>query len=658
MHFDLDGAAPRRILRTSVVLVMVSTLAAGLVPTAASAQSIMDRLKAAAQPGKTGSQPAAAAKPNQPAAARSAAVASGPAAGDSGPFTAPAGTVITPLVMGPSSIPMSSVSVSPVGVHASVTTQSGSRLVVLLDGVAGPKLDKVLMGGAQGGAIYSPDGNHSAYCATIGSQWIVFEDGQQQSSGPAAANGATNSANCQLAFTSNSQHLYYSSVQDLSQPSSPSRLVWDGKPGPWGYPGNGFSYVVFSPDGNHAAYPWSPPNASVPTQQFVLDYQLAPYKSDTFKFAGQGLDIYSTITLTSAGPRPTQVVEGLIDGKAVVKADFVRWFVPPVGAMAVAVVTKNGSPAATQALVVGGQLVAASQTQPGGQYGNVIFSPDGKHYAAYATGGGGAYVFADGAKQEIYQSIGLSGTGTTGYTADSSALVYLANNSGSVYEVRNGEESDALQMAQAPLFAPKGGHSLVLSYKEVLLDGKPLPLGDLTRSTTSAASFSPDGQHYAFVVQNAQGRTLYVDGVAQSAYSVTNTGGVTNDGTRAYVWSPDSQHIGYICRPNNPAANNDVYACVDSKAIHLGTGYSNIAFSADSSHVFWGKVEGQGVFRVFVDGKPVYEGKSPYPGGLQYGTWEPQPDGSLRFLVEDDTNISRISVTPSSSTSLASAFGN
>jgi hypothetical protein len=97
---------------------------------------------------------------------------------------------------------------------------------------------------------------------------------------------------------------------------------------------------------------------------------------------------------------------------------------------------------------------------------------------------------------------------------------------------------------------------------------------------------------------------------------------------------------------------------VDSKAIHLGTGYSNIAFSADSSHVFWGKVEGQGVFRVFVDGKPVYEGKSPYPGGLQYGTWEPQPDGSLRFLVEDDTNISRISVTPSSSTSLASAFGN
>jgi hypothetical protein len=657
MHTDLDVAAQRRILRTSVVLVMMSALAADFVPSSASAQSVMDRIKAAAQQ-KPGAQPAAAAKPNQPAAAKSAAAASGPAAGDSGPFTAPAGTVITPLVIGPSSIPISSVSVSPMGVHASVTTQSGSRLVVLLDGVPGPKLDKMLVGGAQGGAIYSPDGSHSAYCATIGSQWVVFEDGQQQSSGPAAANGSTGSADCQIAFTSNGQHLYYSSVQDLSSSSTASRLVWDGKPGPWGYPGNGFSYMVFSPDGNHAAYPWNPPNATVPTQQFVLDYQLAPYKSDNFKFAGEGLHIYSTIRLTSAGPKPTQVVEGLIDGKAVVKADDVRWFVPPVGTMAVAVVSKNGSPAATQALVVGGQLVAASQTQPGGQYNNVVFSPDGKHYAAFCVGGGGAWVFADGVKQQLYQSIGVSGTGTTGYTADSSALVYLANNAGSVWEVRNGEESDALQMAQAPLFASKGGHSLVLSYKEVLLDGKPLPLGDLTRSTISAASFSPDGQHYAFVGQNSQGRTLYRDGVAQSGYSVTNTGGLTNDGTRAYVWSPDSQHVGYMCRPNNPAANNDVYACVDNKAVHLGTGYSNIAFSADSSHVFWGKVEGQGVFRVFVDGRPVYEGKSPYPGGLTYGTWEPQPDGSLRFLVEDATNISRISVMPSSSTSLASAFGN
>jgi dipeptidyl aminopeptidase/acylaminoacyl peptidase len=348
----------------------------------------------------------------------------------------------------------------------------------------------------------------------------------------------------------------------------------------------------------------------------------------------------------------------MIDGKAVVKADDVRWFVPPVGTMAVAVLSKIGAPASSEALVVNGQLVAASQTPPGGRYGNVVFSPDGKHYAAIATGGGGSWVFADGKKQQIYQGIGISSTGAAGYTSDSSALEYLAQNSGSTWDVRNGEESDALQMSQAPLFAPKGGHSLVLSYREVLLDGKPLQLGDLSKSTVSAASFSPDGQHVAFVVQNAQGRTLYRDGVAQSAYMVANTGALTKDGTRAYSWSPDSQHIGYMCRPNNPAAGNDLYACVDGKGVRLGSNYGNFAFSADSNHVFWGKVVGQGVFRVFVDGKPVYEGKSPETGGMLYGTWEPEPDGSLRFFSEDATNIMRISVMPSSSTSLATAFGN
>jgi Tol biopolymer transport system component len=414
---------------------------------------------------------------------------------------------------------------------------------------------------------------------------------------------------------------------------------------------------VFSPDGDHVAYPFTPPGSTT-MQQFVVDTQVAPYKSDTIKFGGEGIHIYSTIRLTSAGPRPVQTVTGLIDGKAVAKADDVRWFVPSVGSMAVAVLTKNGTPSFTEALMVGGQLVAASQTPPGGRYGNVVFSPDGKHYAAIATGGGGSWVFADGKKQQVYQGIGLSNTGVVGYTADSSALEYLASNSGSVWDVRNGEESDALQMPQAPLFAPKGGHTLVISLREVLLDGKPMPLGDLSRSTTSAASFSPDGQHVAFVVQNAQGRMLYRDGVAQSAYVMTTNGGLTKDGTRAYVWSPDSQHIGYMCRPNNPAGNNDVYACVDGKAVHLGSNYGNIAFSADSNHVFWGKVVGQGVFRVFVDGKPVYEGKSPETGGMLYGTWEPQPDGSLRFFSEDATNIFRVSVMPSSSTSLATAFGN
>ena len=123
-----------RVVRGGFFAAVATALMLALVPAAGGAQSLADKLKALTQ--KPGGQPAA--KPGQPAA-KPGQVAAGPAAGDSGPFTAPAGTVITPVMIGPSSIPMSSVSVSPMGVHASVTTQSGSRLVVLLDGVPGPK---------------------------------------------------------------------------------------------------------------------------------------------------------------------------------------------------------------------------------------------------------------------------------------------------------------------------------------------------------------------------------------------------------------------------------------------------------------------------------------------------------------------------------------
>jgi hypothetical protein len=647
---------------------LISTFAASLAPQAA-AQSVMDKLKAAAAKAKQeaagaappagvppvpGQPPVPGAKPGQPAVA-----AAGAITGDSGAFTPPAGTKIDPLVVAPPGAIMSNAAVSAFGVHVTINSQSGSRQVVLVDGVAGPKFDKLLRGDERG-ALFSPDGNHWAYCGAQGNEWVVIKDGQEVMRGPAAPNGATSDQNCELGFTSNSQHLYFSSVQDISSSSSPGRFVWDGKPAPWGIPGNGFSYMVFSPDGNHVAFPWDAPGASIPSQKFVLDYQLASYTSTTFKFSGDGQHLYTTRAVTSSGPKPSTIVEALIDGKVVVRADFVRWFLPPTGAgdLAVAVASKNGVPAATQSLIIAGKVVPGSETQPGGAYNNVVFSPDGKHYAAYAVGGNGHWVFADGKKQQVYSGIGLNSTGEVTYTADSLQLVYLATMNGQVFLVINGEESDPISMPLPLVFSPQGGHELLVSNKGVLLDGKPLPL-DPTVTGVSAISFSPDGNHYAFVTQSRVGRTLVVDGVAQAAYAVAGNEALANDGGRAYVWSPDSKHFAYLCRSSNPAANSDMYVCMDSKAVKLSpqTAYGYVTFSADSNHIFWGKVEPLATFRVFVDGKAVYDGKSPYPGGLNSEAWEPQPDGSLRFIAQDQTGLLRIAVTPSPSTSIASVFG-
>ncbi len=138
MMMRLGSALPRRVPGSGLLCVAVLAASTVFVPASASAQSIMDRIKAAAQ-AKQGAQPTA--KPGQPTASTRPGqpAASGPAAGDSGPFTAPPGTVITPLVIGPSSIPSTSVSISPMGVHASVTAQSGSRLVVTARRRSGPE---------------------------------------------------------------------------------------------------------------------------------------------------------------------------------------------------------------------------------------------------------------------------------------------------------------------------------------------------------------------------------------------------------------------------------------------------------------------------------------------------------------------------------------
>jgi hypothetical protein len=248
------------------------------------------------------------------------------------------------------------------------------------------------------------------------------------------------------------------------------------------------------------------------------------------------------------------------------------------------------------------------------------------------------------------------------FTADSSKLVYVAgNDANGQWLIINGEESESAPMMTAPVLAPVGNHVLASSHAHMILDGKflPMPGIDMTISGATAMSFSPDGNHYAFVLQNRNGRLMFIDGVQVPGYTVANIVGLVADGSRAYVWSSDSKHVAFLCRSADPAANNDVFVCVDNKALRLGTAnFSNLAFSSDGNHLFWTKGGSQGAFRVYVDGKPVYEGNLPVPS-LGFLPWEPQPDGSLIFLSVDKPSqaLMRVTVMPSSSTSLSSIMG-
>jgi hypothetical protein len=75
---------------------------------------------------------------------------------DSGPFTPPAGTKIDPVVMAPVSAPTAST-------WPRCLTASGSRAVMIYDGVAGPKFDQIF-GQSTGmvGVVFSPEPQWSA----------------------------------------------------------------------------------------------------------------------------------------------------------------------------------------------------------------------------------------------------------------------------------------------------------------------------------------------------------------------------------------------------------------------------------------------------------------------------------------------------------------
>jgi hypothetical protein len=123
--------------------------------------------------------------------------------------------------------------------------------------------------------------------------------------------------------------------------------------------------------------------------------------------------------------------------------------------------------------------------------------------------------------------------------------------------------------------------------------------------------------------------------------------------------SPDGKHVAYVCRSSNPAAGNDVGVCLDGKYTSLGQAggsLSNVTFSSDSNHLFWIRRTGVN-FRMYADGKPVFDGGVPSAGGFQNEAWQTDGKSGMIILVQDGANFKRVAITPASSSNLASMLG-
>ncbi|HXS74592.1 MAG TPA: hypothetical protein VN753_00335 [Terracidiphilus sp.] len=629
---------------------------------------------------KQGQQTSPQAQPTPQQPGRQASPSAGPSEreesrgnAESGPVRPPNGTRVEETVLAPLA-PQAKFFISPHGVHVATFETSGSRAVIYYDGVPGPKFDEILGGNSGAGEVqvaFSPDGKRYAYCGRSGDQMVVMVDGKEFLRTTESNMGRFDAGSCTLGFTANSQHVYLlsDSVTSTSRGGRRVRFLFDGKEAPGSATSantgsHDLRNIAFSPDGNHYAMIVTDP-ADETRWSLVVDGKMAPYRGGPVQWSPDSRHLYTTIE----HPGAASSTEAMLDGKVFMRADHLVLYVAPAGNMTVAVVDAAiHSPSPVQFLVVDGKKVPGTEIvhQRGAQIDQVTISPDGKHYAArFTTTQNHQYVFVDGKRAQEYQNVDH-----IVFTSEPSKVTYTAFSNGKPYSIMGDEESETCFAAPsspvidthgALMIAASGGRAgticgLTGGAPAIYLDGKTMPLvpGALGASDLR---FSPDGKHYAYGAQLQGGaQRLVIDGVVQMN---SNLGSVSIQRAR-YVFSPDSQHIAADCMPPNPTSEFASGLFLDGKYIPVvaNSAMKRLEFTADSKHIMWAQgVPSRDALRIFVDGKAVVDADAAISANSKEAWWDMAPDGSLSVLAQDEHNLKRITITPSSETSLATLGG-
>jgi hypothetical protein len=568
-----------------------------------------------------------------------------PAGSSSGTAGLAPGTHVEEKLLAPYQ-PQAQFYVSPHGVHVAMVGSNGSRATVIYEGQEGPKFDEILID-QNTGITFSPDGSRYAYCGRSGSEWAIVVDGKEIVRSSESWMGEIRGVSCSLGFTTDGKHVFFfSSVgKSLSSGEHFTRFVFDGKPS---IPnaGNSRFGVAFSPDGNHYAHIWNDPAQKRPWT-LIVDGKPAGYQGGAPQWSADSKHLFTQATFNSPQTHKTGV-DLLLDGKPIMHAQNLRLFIPPVGDMTVAVVSAP-APGRGAFLVVGGKRIPGSDVEVD-RITDMVFSPDGKHYAAkYQTENNMYYVFADGKRGQEYQMVD-----NLQFTADSSQFAYyaMANNRG--FLVIGDQESQGYSGLIKPVFAPAGNRIGAVTRDPA--GGVYYLMG--TKGTRVNArgieelTFSPDGSHFAFVtVDNGSGRHLAVDGVIQPG---SNLFSISTKPAGEFAFSADGKHFAHFAISQN-GQERGIF--LDGKfALRLPEGNpSQLTFTPDGRHLFWAHEYG-GELQIYMDGKVVAKGGRAVVAGVG-GWWEMTPDGTLLCLMQDDNGIKRLSITPPAETTFAAMLG-
>jgi hypothetical protein len=448
----------------------------------------------------------------------------------------PAAPKVEELVVGPAKQGLAYV-VSPKGAHLATVTQKGSRMVVIVDGVEGPKFDAIIALDIGYQVLFSADGARHAYIGRSGDDFVLMVDGKEFMR---PGNAKDHSGQCpvsQLAFTASGKHLWF--LQTIARPLEKGGGTIPSSSGTaWRAPGRRHPVISSTASTTPTSQRTRPTTGS---RRSSSTAKPAGYSGMDPQFSGDGKHLFvRTWVPLEKGPdgkSSGQALQVLVDGKPWIKAQEATLFPAPVGDLVVNVVHRFGSNGAPAFLVVAGKKVDGSEASA---IDRVTFSPDGKRYAAECrTAASAQFVVVDGKRGQEYSTVM-----NVAFSPDSSRCAYVAIMNAKYFMVVDGEESDGFLSVQDFTFGGGGKRTGYLaqadsSTKTLMVDGQPASVKALS---ITELQFSDDGARCAYLMNSANAMHLVLDG-AENTELLFRPFQRIPQGQASYVLSREGKHV-------------------------------------------------------------------------------------------------------------------
>jgi hypothetical protein len=583
-----------------------------------------------------------------------------------------AGPKVEETVLGPANAGGAYV-VSPRGAHVAYAGKKGDKYFVSFDGVAGPEFDELFKSagqafyfpekaaiypgkptGAQMGdspVVFSPDGEHHAYVARIGDEYVVMHDGKEIGRGPRKSL-TIYGTNGMLSITPKGRHVFWAETIE-NQGRSATRLVVSGQRGPSAM-GMVPSLPAFSADESHYAYTVGQA-MDTGKPMLVVDGKDAGYLGQSPTYTADG-SLLLCIGHSNAQGAKAGV---LANGKIVYEGMINKIITAPVGNRwaALANVQFNDGQRTVHAPI----LVVDGKEIPGSEHvQDVWFSPDGKRFAARSH-------------DMMTQSFGLVIDGEAFtmqridtqcfWTADGSKVILTGAADGQEILAVNdnlyptGGAAPTITVAeQGSRFAWATANPGTRTYAIYVGEEPALPGGAYP---TSTFCFSPDGSRYGFTIGpigRNETTNLVIDGEVQQDISPSpflSHASARADAQVPIVFSHAGKHVAFLA---NVQPSPTRALMLDGKAVFSTTqGVIAPRFTPDGQHFFWTAIEmvaGSGATHiVYVDGQPAVRAG----GNFFYetpGTFDVDDNGVAAFLGTDGDQMKRYRITPAADRSV------